>query len=61
MLKYYVALHSFLARRLDRDDRGATAVEYGMIVALIAAIIVFTVAALGTKIDAAFTTVVNNI
>ena len=48
MLNYFVALANTLAQRLGRDDRGATAVEYGMIVALIAAIIVGTVALLGT-------------
>ena len=40
-----------------RGDRGATAVEYGLMVALIAAIIVGVVAALGGKINDAFTTV----
>jgi len=34
-------------------------VEYGMIVALIAAIIVGTVALLGTQINTAFTTITN--
>jgi pilus assembly protein Flp/PilA len=42
-----------------RDDEGATAVEYGIMVALIAAIIVGVVATLGTRILAAFQTVVN--
>lgn len=59
MLKYFVSMESFLIQRLGRDDRGATAVEYGMIVALIAAVIVTTVATLGTQIDAAFTKIVN--
>jgi pilus assembly protein Flp/PilA len=38
-------------------EGGATAVEYGLMVALIAAVIVAVVAALGGKIQAAFTTV----
>ena len=42
---------------LRRGDRGATAVEYGLMVALIAAIIVGVVAALGGNINDAFTTV----
>ena len=42
-----------------RNERGATAVEYGLMVALIAAIIVGVVATLGTEINAAFQTVVN--
>ena len=38
-----------------RDEDGATAVEYGLLVALIAAVIVVTVALLGTKINGLFT------
>lgn len=61
MLKPYVLLQNYLFRLMNRDDRGATAVEYGLIVALIAAIIVVVVAALGQKILGAFTTVNNNL
>jgi pilus assembly protein Flp/PilA len=39
---------------LRREERGATAVEYGMLVALIAAVIVVVVALLGTQVDTAF-------
>ena len=42
-----------------RQDKGATAVEYGLLVALIAAVIVAVVATLGTQISGAFRTVVN--
>jgi pilus assembly protein Flp/PilA len=42
-----------------RDDDGATAVEYGLLVALIAAVIVGTVALLGTQINTAFQTIVD--
>ena len=42
-------------RNFLNDEQGATAVEYGLMVALIAAIIVGTVATLGGKVDAAFT------
>lgn len=45
--------------RLVRDDKGATAVEYGLLVALIAAIIIGVVATLGTQIQGAFQTVVD--
>lgn len=44
--------------RLGRDERGATAVEYGILVALIAAVIVTVVMTLGKEILAAFETVV---
>jgi pilus assembly protein Flp/PilA len=40
---------------LRREERGATAVEYGMLVALIAAVIVAVVAILGGQINTAFT------
>ncbi|MBM9464437.1 Flp family type IVb pilin [Aeromicrobium sp. YIM 150415] len=42
-----------------REERGATAVEYGLIVALIAAIIIGLVATLGTEIKDAFQDVIN--
>jgi pilus assembly protein Flp/PilA len=40
-----------------RNDEGATAVEYGLMVALIAGVIVVAVAALGTKLNTIFTSV----
>jgi pilus assembly protein Flp/PilA len=42
-----------LQARMTRDT-GATAVEYGLLVALIAAVIVLAVTALGTQINTAF-------
>lgn len=42
---------------LNNREEGATAVEYGLLVALIAAVIVGVVATLGTEIKTAFTTV----
>ncbi|WP_322044240.1 Flp family type IVb pilin [Paraburkholderia sp. J67] len=47
------------ARDFIKDERGATAVEYGMIVALIAAVIVTVVTTLGTQINNAFTAISN--
>jgi pilus assembly protein Flp/PilA len=44
-------------KKFFKDEEGATAVEYGLLVALIAAVIVVTVSTLGTKINTAFTTV----
>lgn len=44
-----------------RTDEGATAVEYGLIVAAIAAIIVLVVFALGGYVKGAFSTTCNNI
>ncbi|MGH8327885.1 MAG: Flp family type IVb pilin [Steroidobacteraceae bacterium] len=42
---------------LKEDSRAVTALEYGMIAALIAAVIVGVVATLGTQLNAAFNTV----
>lgn len=50
----------FMARRYLRligNERGATAVEYGLIVALIAAVIVGVVALVGQDVLGGFTTV----
>ncbi len=44
-------------KRFLKEEEGATAVEYGMIVALIAAIIVGTVALVGTDVLNGFETV----
>ena len=54
MLKLAISVQMFLADRLHRDDRGATAVEYGLIVALIAAVIIGAVTALGVNIQGVF-------
>ena len=40
-----------------KDESGATAIEYGLIVALIAVVIVTAVTTLGGKLNGAFTTV----
>ena len=40
-----------------RNEDGATAVEYGLLVALIAGVIVVAVGLLGTKLTGIFTTV----
>ena len=37
-----------------RDERGATAVEYGLMVALIAAVIIVAVGLLGTTLNGVF-------
>jgi pilus assembly protein Flp/PilA len=44
-------------RRAIRDESGASAVEYGLLVALIAAVIIVIVALLGKKVSKAFSTV----
>lgn len=44
-----------------RNERGATAVEYGLMVALIAAAIILVVTALGADVTSAFQAVVDAI
>jgi pilus assembly protein Flp/PilA len=46
--------------RFFKEEDGATAVEYGILVAAIAAIIIITVNAVGGKVLTAFTTVNDN-
>lgn len=41
-------------QRFIRDEEGATAVEYGVLVALIIAVCIIVIAAIGVKIDNAF-------
>ena len=54
MLQFLVTLQSFVADRKN-DDKGATAVEYGLMVALIAVAIIITVTALGAQLNTLFT------
>jgi pilus assembly protein Flp/PilA len=42
-------------RALQESERGASAVEYGLLVALIAAVIILAVVALGDTLEAVFT------
>ena len=53
-------MKKFLARldsRLVKDESGATAIEYGLIAALIGVAIIAAVTLTGTKISAIFTTI----
>ena len=61
MLKLFVSMTNFLAQPMRRDDRGATAVEYGLMVALVAAVIATTVGLLGTKLNTLFSSVTTSL
>jgi len=61
MLKSFIALQTYVSGLLNRDDRGATAVEYGLMVALIAAVIITAVALIGTNLNQLFTDVAGRI
>lgn len=43
-----------VARRFLRDEEGATAIEYGLIAALISVVIIAAVSAIGTQLDITF-------
>lgn len=55
MLRHFVKFQNKVAQL--RDERGATAVEYGLMVALIAVVIIVAVALLGTRLSTMFNTV----
>ncbi len=46
---------------LRRDEEGVTALEYGLIAALIAVVIIAAVSFLGTSVSAAFSSVASSI
>lgn len=48
---------SILFKRFISDERGATAIEYGLIAAGISVAIIAVVAGLGSKLNATFTSV----
>ncbi len=60
MLKAYSRARAYF-NSLRTEEDGATAVEYGLIVALIAAVIVGIVATLGGQIATAFQTIVTEL
>ena len=49
-----VVLLSNMKDRLENEEKGATAVEYGLMVGLIAAVIIGTVVILGKQLDGLF-------
>ena len=51
----------YLASRLRRDETGATAVEYGIMVALIAVVIIIAVSTLGGQLEDLFSGVSTDI
>jgi pilus assembly protein Flp/PilA len=51
------AQNAAYAKEAAHDEAGAAGVEYGLLVALIAAVIIGTVKTLGGQINTAFTTI----
>ena len=60
MTRLLITLQSVLAARRD-DERGATAVEYGLMVALIAVVILGAVQLLGQNLSSMFNTIATTI
>jgi len=46
-----------LIGKLRRDEKGVTALEYGLLAALIAGVIILSVQSLGSTIDTTFTNI----
>lgn len=60
MNKLYATIASLVAvtqHRLQNEEKGATAVEYGLMVGLIAVVIIAAVTLLGTQLETLFTKV----
>jgi pilus assembly protein Flp/PilA len=61
MLNLYTALTTLIAvtkDRLENEEKGATAVEYGLMVGLIAVVIIVAVQALGVNLNVLFQQIV---
>ena len=50
-----------IVTRLMKSEKGATAIEYGLIAALIAVIIITALTTLGTKLSAVFNSVATSL
>ena len=61
MQKFYATMLSLVAAAKDRtqEEKGATAVEYGLLVGLIAVAIILTVTLLGDTLNGLFQDVVD--
>jgi pilus assembly protein Flp/PilA len=56
-----VVMTQSLPERLKNEDRGATAVEYGLLVGLIAVVLIAAVTGLGTKLKDLFTSITGSL
>lgn len=61
MLNYLTTHLQTYTKQLRRDDRGASMVEYGLLVALIAVVVAVAAGPLGTAIAGLFTTVTGSL
>jgi pilus assembly protein Flp/PilA len=58
MYRVFVSSQNLLIRVLRQDEQGATAVEYGLILVFIAAVIAVVVKTMGTTVKQALTVMV---
>ena len=61
MIKQYELLAAYLRARFADDERGASLVEYALLVALIAVVCIAAVTTLGKNASSKFTAVGNSI
>ncbi len=60
MSEFFATLQAIFTSRVE-GDKGATAVEYGLMVALIAVVIIGAVTLLGNNLNTMFTNIANAI
>ena len=60
MTQLAAKIHTIVEKKLDREH-GATAVEYGLMVALIAVVIIAAVTLLGNKLSTTFNNVADQV
>jgi pilus assembly protein Flp/PilA len=54
---FLIQSRTIMIQRFIRDEEGATAIEYGLIAALIAVVIIGAVTALGSNLSSTFNTI----
>lgn len=60
-LQYVTDGKNYVMDRLSREEKGATAVEYGLLIGLVAVVIVGAMAAIGTGADNPISKLVDSI
>jgi pilus assembly protein Flp/PilA len=58
---HWFAWVHYAVRRLVKDETGATAIEYGLIAALISVVIIAALTMVGTELNSTFTKVANEL
>lgn len=58
-MRLLIFLHTYIATRQQHDDRGATMVEYGLLVAFIALVALLGATFLGTQLKSFFSSIGN--